>query len=150
MLKTVKTRVRLLNVTIDYLVIVFLSGLIYGFVYQPYLAFTNQMDTSILVPSSLTGGYINKADKLYQVVLLLSIFFYYFIFECLTDKTIGKMITRTKVVNMNDENPTTYDYFIRTIIRTIPNLNLFDAVSFLNTDITGLHDRVSKTKLIKY
>jgi len=70
---------------------------------------------------------------------------YYVFFENKYQKTPGKMLTKTKVVNMKGEKPTLADIFVRTLLRLITP---FDAVSFLFSK-NGLHDRLSHTKVIK-
>jgi uncharacterized RDD family membrane protein YckC len=59
-------------------------------------------------------------------------------------KTIGKFITKTKVVKLNGEKPESSDIISRTFCRLIP----FDRVSFLFMK-NGIHDFLSKTKVIK-
>ncbi len=70
---------------------------------------------------------------------------YYVFFEVKYQKTPGKMLTKTKVVNMKGEKPTFTDIFVRTLLRLITP---FDVVSFLFSK-NGLHDRLSNTKVIK-
>lgn len=64
-------------------------------------------------------------------------------------KTLGKMVTGTIVVNLDNEQPKGSLLIIRTLIRIIPILNILDALTFLNTNKTGLHDSISSTKLVK-
>ncbi|WP_417198809.1 RDD family protein [Bizionia sp.] len=59
-------------------------------------------------------------------------------------KTLGKFITKTKVVKLNREKPNPSDIINRTICRFIP----FDGISYLFVK-NGLHDYLSKTKVIK-
>lgn len=73
-------------------------------------------------------------------------FSYYFLFEFYKGKTIGKMITKTKVVHLSDKN----DYhFLKIFIRTLMRLFPLDIISYLFTE-RGLHDRVSMTSTVKY
>ena len=70
---------------------------------------------------------------------------YYFIMEYTFGQTIGKMITKSKVVNAkNKGHPNLIQIFIRTLSRLIP----IDFVSYLLNQ-QGIHDYLSKTKLIK-
>ena len=68
---------------------------------------------------------------------------YYFILEFLTQKTLGKVITKTKVVSMTGSKPSAVQIFIRTICRCIP----FEYLSYL-ISTAGLHDRLSATRVI--
>ncbi len=59
-------------------------------------------------------------------------------------KTLGKFVTKTKVVKLNGEKPTNEDIITRTFCRLIP----FDRISFLFVK-NGIHDFLSKTKVVK-
>lgn len=79
-----------------------------------------------------------------SLILVLSYILYYTIFEIKYQKTIGKFITRTKVVTVDGKVPSATDIVIRTLCRFIP----FDFVSFLFRR-NGFHDIFSKTKVVK-
>ncbi|WP_430817038.1 RDD family protein [Carboxylicivirga sp. RSCT41] len=74
--------------------------------------------------------------------ILLSIV-YYTIMEALTGRTIGKLITKTRVVDENGNKPDFGTSFIRSLCRIVP----FDGLSFLFAD-KGWHDAWSKTKVV--
>ena len=78
------------------------------------------------------------------LILLVSFIVYYTLMETKYKKTIGKFITKTRVVNKDGTNPTTGDILRRTFCRLIP----FDRVSFLFTP-NGFHDRLSDTTIIR-
>ena len=78
-------------------------------------------------------------------VSFVCFFLYYFLFEYFMGQTIGKMITKSRVISLSDNR--NY-YFIRIISRTLMRFILFDMLSYLFTD-RGLHDRISKTDVIK-
>lgn len=81
----------------------------------------------------------STSDSLY----LLFYLFYYISFEFFNDgQTVGKLITKTKVVNIKNKKPS----FIRILWRTLLRLNPFDMASFLFGQ-EG-HDSISRTKLI--
>ena len=69
---------------------------------------------------------------------------YYTVMEIKFQKTIGKFITKTKVVTIDGNKPTASEIIIRTICRLIP----FDGISYVFVK-NGLHDYLSKTKVIK-
>ncbi|MCF1423156.1 RDD family protein [Mangrovimonas futianensis] len=69
---------------------------------------------------------------------------YYAVMEIKFQKTVGKFITKTKVVRIDGNKATTSEIIIRTICRLIP----FDGISYLFVK-NGFHDYLSKTKVIK-
>lgn len=82
-------------------------------------------------------------------LLIYLIFFgsfiaYYAIMEIKFQKTVGKFVTKTKVVTMNGEKPENGEIIARTFCRLIP----FDRLSFLFVK-NGIHDFLSKTKVVK-
>ena len=78
------------------------------------------------------------------VIFFASYIGYYALMETKYQKTIGKFLTKTKVVNKNGTKPQVGDILRRTFCRLIP----FDRISFLFTP-NGFHDRLSDTILIK-
>ncbi|WCO02583.1 RDD family protein [Psychroserpens ponticola] len=72
-------------------------------------------------------------------------FSYYSILEITTSQTLGKMITKTKVVTKNGHKPHFFKIIIRSLARVIP----FDALSYLFGSENGMHDSVSNTRLVK-
>ena len=71
---------------------------------------------------------------------------YYTIFEfLLKGKTLGKFITKTRAVTIDNERLSLNDAFARSICRAIP----FEAFSFLGEKSVGWHDSISKTKVIQ-
>jgi len=78
-------------------------------------------------------------------ISILVYFLYYSLSEYFTGRTIGKIVTKSKVISSTTDN----NYFlfrigVRTIMRFIP----IDILSYLFT-ANGLHDWISKTKVIK-
>jgi uncharacterized RDD family membrane protein YckC len=97
----------------------------------------------VIVFSILLREYIERQNLKYLMILLY--YLYYFILELTIGQTIGKMITKTKVVNIdNSEKPNFTRIFIRTISRLIP----IDFLSYLFLS-NGIHDILSKTELKK-
>jgi uncharacterized RDD family membrane protein YckC len=100
-----------------------------------------------IIVAILTNA-LNAKDPM-QMAVGYFIFFasyigYYAFMETKYQKTIGKFITKTKVVNKNGTKPEGGDILRRTFCRLIP----FDRISFLFTS-NGFHDRLSDTTLIK-
>lgn len=68
-----------------------------------------------------------------------------FLTELITQgRSIGKLITGTKVIMIDGTSPTVGNYLLRNIIRGIP---LVDQLSFF-ADKSGLHDKWSQTCVI--
>ncbi len=123
----VNSGIRFLNFLIDFIVIMILA-LIIGFIIGLFVHPTDQELIQII-------GYI----------LILGTFIgYYAIMEIKFQKTLGKFVTKTKVVKMDGEKPENGDIITRTFCRLIP----FDRISFIFTK-NGFHDFLSKTKVIK-
>lgn len=78
--------------------------------------------------------------------LLTYLFFisYYTAFEAIFGKTIGKMITNTKVVNEDGTKPTFGQIVGRSFARLIP----FEAFSLLANHPRGWHDTLSRTMVV--
>ncbi len=97
----------------------------------------------VLVFSMLLKEYIERQNLKYLMILLY--YLYYFILELTIGQTIGKIITKTRVVNIdNSEKPN----FIKILIRTISRLIPIDFLSYLFSS-NGIHDILSKTELKK-
>jgi uncharacterized RDD family membrane protein YckC len=79
-----------------------------------------------------------------MLIYLFVYFAYYISMESAWQQTLGKMITKTKVVTMLDEVPSNGDIVARTLCRMIP----FDWISFLFTR-QGFHDSISKTTVVQ-
>ncbi|MFT5102576.1 MAG: putative RDD family membrane protein YckC [Candidatus Latescibacterota bacterium] len=81
---------------------------------------------------------------IFLVLILGSFASYFIILELLFQKTLGKFITKTKVVTLDGQKPNQRDIVFRSGCRFIP----FDQVSFLFMK-NGFHDVLSKTKVVK-
>lgn len=87
----------------------------------------------------------NKGQMLIGYFIFFVIFIgYYSIMEIKFQKTIGKFVTKTKVVKISGERPTNGVIIARTFYRLIP----FNRFSFLFVK-NGFHDMLSKTKVVK-
>lgn len=81
--------------------------------------------------------------KLLSYLLIITYYLYYFLFELFMGQTIGKMVTKTKVIYTKDGgNPKFINILLRTLLRLIP----FDFLSFLFSS-KGIHDLFSKTEV---
>lgn len=124
---TVGSRIRFVNFTIDFMVVFILYFLIEP-VFEAFLPLTSRAELSIF-----RIGF-----------LLFFIALYYIPFEYKAQKTLGKIITKTKVVTLEGNKPELMDIVSRTFCRLIP----FDRFSFFYSR-NGFHDAISRTKVIK-
>ena len=73
-------------------------------------------------------------------------FSYYVVFEGLSGRTPGKLVTGTRVVAADGGPPSWGQILGRTLARSIP----FEAISFLfGTPVVGWHDALSGTRVIR-
>ncbi|WP_406685105.1 RDD family protein [Seonamhaeicola sp. MEBiC1930] len=91
------------------------------------------------------NDYLNTMNYFEELIVTYAFFLlYFFIMESLTFKTLGKYVTKTKVVLPNGKEPSKKDIIIRSLCRMIP----FDGLSFLGTNGKGWHDSISKTYVV--
>jgi len=83
-------------------------------------------------------------ERVLKWVMIGVYYVYYFLMETINGQTVGKMITKTRVVDSNDRSVSFGGIFFRTMMRIIP----FDFISYLFSP-QGIHDYLSNTKLIK-
>ncbi|RXJ52587.1 RDD family protein [Gelidibacter gilvus] len=126
---------RFINNLIDLIPFYIMSyGLIYGVFYLgDYLG--NQELSQFLIDLSFIE------ESLIDFILIV---FYYFVFESLTFRSLGKYVTKTKVIMTNGAEPRPKDILIRSLCRIIP----FDGLSFLGAKGKGWHDAISKTYVV--
>jgi uncharacterized RDD family membrane protein YckC len=107
------------------------------------------VDTIVwLIIAAILTFPLNAKDDLQMLfgylLLFISFMGYYTFMETKYQNTIGKFMTKTKVVNKNGSKPEVGDIVRRTFYRLIP----FDRISFLFSP-NGFHDRLSDTTIIK-
>jgi uncharacterized RDD family membrane protein YckC len=71
-------------------------------------------------------------------------FLYYLTFESIFKTTLGKLITKTKIIRLDNEEVNFVDILLRTLCRFIP----FEQLSFLAEKPSGWHDKISETRII--
>lgn len=79
-----------------------------------------------------------------NIILLIVYVLYYLLLESLTGKTVGKLLTRTRVVNYQGKRPSVGQIIARTLIRLL----FIEVFSFMTRVPDGWHDRVSNTEVI--
>ncbi len=120
--------IRFLNYIIDFIVAYLLVLVVY-----------------IILGLFITSSYDDILAAFLTLIIAFGTFLSYYAFmEIKFQKTIGKFITKTKVVKMDGNKPSTSEIITRTLCRLIP----FDGISYLFVK-NGLHDYLSKTKVIK-
>jgi len=97
----------------------------------------------LLAPSSL---YIFEEENkfLEYVIGFIAGTIYYATLEGISGQSIGKVVTRTKVVTETGEKPDFTTILVRSMCRFIP----FEAFSFLSSNPIGWHDSMSKTRVV--
>lgn len=116
------------------------SNMVLDFIF--YLAFTFLVGVAFLL-----AGASEKLDAINDNLLgLILITLYYFPQEAIWGRTLGKLITNTKVVALDGSRPSFMQALGRTLCRFIP----FEAFTFLGGKGKphGLHDKLPKTKVI--
>lgn len=98
-----------------------------------------------IIPFSVGVMFPYEDETTWYIFTLLFTILYFFILETFTGKTLGKLITGTRVLNVLDEKPTAGQVIIRTLCRFIP----FDAFSYLSKTPVGWHDSISKTYVVE-
>lgn len=119
-------------------------------IYVLYIVFLLIFGVVMELVSPGSSANLDVESSNFKTLSYLSFFavmvFYYTLFETISGKSLGKLITKTKVID-DDTNikPTFTITFIRSLCRLIP----FDAFSFFFYDAGGWHDRISKTRVVK-
>ena len=118
---------RFINFIVDTIAF-FIVAIILSYIFDIFVSTTDESLTTLVA----------------YLMFALGFFGYYVFMESKYQKTIGKFITKTKVVTKDCAKPELGDIVRRTFCRLIP----FDRVSFLFTK-DGFHDRLSDTTIIK-
>lgn len=90
---------------------------------------------------------VESSDGLVENLIFYGFYaLYYTLSEAALGKTLGKMVTKTRVINEAGQPITLGQAFGRAMCRFIP----FDALTFLvNSGGRGLHDRIPKTWVVQ-
>lgn len=86
----------------------------------------------------------NEGSSLMSLLSIVLYLFYYFIFEALGQRTVGKLVTGTKVVLEDGSKPAAGVIAIRSLCRIIP----FEVFSFIAERSRGWHDSLPNTYVI--
>ncbi len=99
---------------------------------------------AVIVFFGVMGGIDEGALVGMQLLIYPLMILYYAIFEASSGKTLGKLITGTKVVNMEGKNISFGQALGRSVSRFIP----FEAFSFFGSQAIGWHDSLPNTRVI--
>ncbi|WP_412987758.1 RDD family protein [Pontimicrobium sp. IMCC45349] len=128
---------RFANYIVDY-VIQMVLGMVLGIL----IAFHAEWSESYYLYDMVIEDESRLSDYIFGIVLLL---IYYTTIEFFTKgRSVGKYLTKTKVVLIDGSELTFSDVFVRTLCRIIP----FEAFSFLGQEGKGWHDSISKTYVV--
>ena len=134
MIPTASMGKRFVNYLIDALVFLALTYML-GFVISIVLLF--------VAPDMLNN--IAEGKGFVDYLITYSIYFIYDVFsEYVFGRSLGKLVTKTKVIDLNGNRPDFTTIVFRSLGRLIP----FDALSYLGSDAVGWHDQVSKTRVV--
>lgn len=129
---------RILNYLIDFgFAIVVIWALAFMYVLVQYLIMGVDMDESLDVIGNI-NPIVDRVGTLLIYALII-----FLVEKYSNGKSLGKLITGTKVVKTDGSELTTDDLLKRNFSRAIP----FDALSFLGNN--GWHDSWSNTRVIK-
>jgi uncharacterized RDD family membrane protein YckC len=128
-------RQRFVNVVIDYVArlgLTFVIGMIAAMI-------------SVLTGNEDLLLFFQNITRIQELTIgLVVLLIYYNVFEIFFGTTIGKLFTKTVVVDVYGEKPNTNAILIRSLCRLIP----FEMFSFFGTPCIGWHDSLSKTYVV--
>ena len=132
------TEQRLINYAVDS--IIYFGFVIFFMVAVRYISKIEEL--------SFLSGLLISEDPNYLRTILFGIItttiFYSFLEFLLKGKTIGKLLTNTRAVTIENEIMDFKTVLLRSMCRRIP----FDSFSFVGEISRGWHDKISKTKVI--
>lgn len=127
-----RTELRLLNLIVDFITIIFI-----------WIALS-----SVLIVLGVEQFYVDQngvQTPLISLIIFVPIFWsYYIICESVFQRTLGKVLTKTKVVDQNNSKPAFGQILGRTFSRSIP----FEYLSYI-VSRNGIHDRLSGTYVVR-
>jgi len=107
--------------------------------------------TTLVIIGNITNNYNlakwAESTTTFQRLLLWGVllFLYYFLSETYFSRTFAKYFTKTIVVTKDGSRPNKRAISIRTLSRFIP----LECLTFLGTNVRGLHDLFSDTYVVK-
>lgn len=114
------------------------------YIFTFVMAFMSGIVAVLVSPDSLNdleGPHSQLGQYLFGIVLYIT---YYTVLEASTGRTLGKLVTGTRVVDNDGKLPSLGRILKRSVLRLVP----FEAFSFLG-DSRGWHDRWSDTWVVE-
>ncbi|MGG5210987.1 RDD family protein [Chryseobacterium sp. MIQD13] len=109
-----------------------------------YIAFFVILMILMVISPAYREWITNTSDIVQRLIGIISYILFTFFIEAVTGgRSLGKLITGTRVIMTDGQKPSVGDYFLRNIIRGII---LVDQLSFLGEN--GFHDNWSNTRVI--
>ena len=109
-----------------------------------YIVFFIVIMILMLISPAFKEWIVNSGDLVQRLLGVISYILFTFFVETFTGgRSLGKLITGTKVIMTDGQKPSAGNYFLRNIIRGII---LVDQLSFLGEN--GFHDQWSNTRVI--
>lgn len=100
----------------------------------------------LLVGEQGIDQFEEKLDAIPDIVFGIGMYLVYYLpFEALTGRTLGKLITGTRIISEDGSIPTFGQVFGRTLCRLIP----FEPFSFFRQEGRGWHDTMVKIHVVK-
>jgi uncharacterized RDD family membrane protein YckC len=126
---------RFLNFIIDRI-----AGMAFAFLVFLFIGFLEQ--------AGLISGFVDWTEKmsgLRDIILTTCLLLVYYVsMESICGRTIGKLVTGTKVIDLKGRHPDFLAIMGRTLSRIVP----FEPFSFLGSNNRGWHDIWSGTRVI--
>jgi uncharacterized RDD family membrane protein YckC len=97
----------------------------------------------IMIIAAILNAFTSPQSIVSVFMVPIVTFLYYFLFEAITGQTLGKKITKTIVVDLENKKPNVFKIFLRTLMR----FNPIDGISYLYGQEQGSHDILSRTRL---
>jgi uncharacterized RDD family membrane protein YckC len=101
-----------------------------------YLVYPPLMESNFIESEGVLSNYLFGA-------IIMTV--YYLPCEALFGRTLGKLVTGTRVVNVEGQPPTFKQILGRTCARLIP----LEAFTFLRSSSPGAHDSMSGTRVVR-
>ncbi|MBL7873397.1 MAG: RDD family protein [Cyclobacteriaceae bacterium] len=133
------TTKRFFNMVIDYIVF-YLLMIAFVFVSAMMAALLFPEETETLLDENSSGSQV-----WIYVLVYLAYVSYYTTLEAASGRTVGKLITGTRVVDKDGKLPSVGAIFRRSLSRLVP----FEAFSFLGNNARGWHDAWTDTWVIE-
>lgn len=110
-----------------------------------YIVFFMILTLLMIISPAYRGWVANSSDITQRLMGITSYLLFCFFMETVTGgRSLGKLITGTRVIMTDGHKPSAGNYFLRNIIRGVI---LIDQLSFLSEN--GFHDSWSNTRVIK-